>query len=418
MADQEVTVDLSGNSSDLEQAFDRTGDAANELTRSVGSAEEALATLGRASGGLGEGLDRASGAASMLSGGIGDLGGAFTAFTDLQDLSATKAQEQAQATLNLEKAQKNYNETLKKYGEGSIEARQAQLDLNAAQMAAEPPSAVAEWGQKLEMISPIIMGIVGVTDLLILANTALSASWLRTAATATVSRIATIAGTAATGVATAAQWLWNIAMTANPIGLIIAAVVALIGIIVLIATKTTWFQDLWKVTWDAIKTAAMATWKWISDTLWPGIKSVAEKIAGAFMAIPGLIKSAFSGLVSIITWPFRTGFNLVADAWNNTVGKLSWSIPSWVPIVGGKTISAPKLPKFHDGIDSVPGVPGSEMLAILQAGERVIPNGEGNGRTVIELRSDGSQMGDLLVSLIAGAIRRKGGDPIEVLTSG
>lgn len=38
-------------------------------------------------------------------------------------------------------------------------------------------------------------------------------------------------------VATAAQWLWNAAMTANPIGLVIAGVVALVGIIVVLAGK-------------------------------------------------------------------------------------------------------------------------------------------------------------------------------------
>jgi hypothetical protein len=32
-----------------------------------------------------------------------------------------------------------------------------------------------------------------------------------------------LAGKVATGVATAAQWLWNAALTANPIGLVIAA---------------------------------------------------------------------------------------------------------------------------------------------------------------------------------------------------
>ena len=45
-------------------------------------------------------------------------------------------------------------------------------------------------------------------------------------------------------VATAAQWLWNAAMTANPIGLIIAGIVALIGIIIVLTGK-----------WQAVSTA-------------------------------------------------------------------------------------------------------------------------------------------------------------------
>jgi hypothetical protein len=56
-----------------------------------------------------------------------------------------------------------------------------------------------------------------------------------------------------------------------------------------------------------------------------------------FQAIPGiLINEAFGGIFSIMTWPFRTAFNFIADAWNNTIGRLSWSVPGWVPGIGGK----------------------------------------------------------------------------------
>lgn len=48
---------------------------------------------------------------------------------------------------------------------------------------------------------------------------------------------ASIAAAAGMKVATAAQWLWNAAMTANPIGLIIAGVVALVGIIIVLIGK-------------------------------------------------------------------------------------------------------------------------------------------------------------------------------------
>jgi hypothetical protein len=65
------------------------------------------------------------------------------------------------------------------------------------------------------------------------------------------------------------------------------------------------------------------------------------------------------------------------------VGRLSWTIPSWVPIVGGNTISAPKLPKFHSGgfIDG-PGPVGSEVVIKALVGERVVPiGGDGGGGT-------------------------------------
>jgi hypothetical protein len=58
----------------------------------------------------------------------------------------------------------------------------------------------------------------------------------KTFAGKTILQTAAIAGqTIATGVATAAQWAFNAALTANPIGIIIVAIGALIGIIILLA---------------------------------------------------------------------------------------------------------------------------------------------------------------------------------------
>lgn len=69
------------------------------------------------------------------------------------------------------------------------------------------------------------------------------------------STVASTAANAATKVWAATQWLLNAALNANPIGLIIAGVAALIAVIVLIATKTTFFQDLWAAAWAAGKAA-------------------------------------------------------------------------------------------------------------------------------------------------------------------
>lgn len=49
-----------------------------------------------------------------------------------------------------------------------------------------------------------------------------------------------------TTIATGAQWLLNVAMTANPIGLIVAGVAALIAVIAVVASKFTGFGAAWK----------------------------------------------------------------------------------------------------------------------------------------------------------------------------
>lgn len=53
------------------------------------------------------------------------------------------------------------------------------------------------------------------------------------------------AAAAATGGLTVAQWALNAAMNANPIGAIITVIGLLVGVIVWVATQTTFFQDVW-----------------------------------------------------------------------------------------------------------------------------------------------------------------------------
>lgn len=70
----------------------------------------------------------------------------------------------------------------------------------------------------------------------------------KNAVVAIASKVAMVAQAVATGAVTAAQWLWNFAMTANPIGLIIVGVGALIAgialLIINIESVVDWFLDL------------------------------------------------------------------------------------------------------------------------------------------------------------------------------
>ena len=191
-----------------------------------------------------------------------------------------------------------------------------------------------------------------------------------------------------------AQWLMNTALLASPITWIVLGIVALIAVIVLIATKTDWFQKAWKNSWKWIKDAASNTWEFLKK-------------------IPGWIGSAFSKVANFIMAPYKAAFNGIANAWNNTIGRLSWSVPGWVPFIGGNTISVPHLPTFHSGVGTVPGVVGDNVLAVLQAGETVssIASGGGAGGGLV-LGSDGSNLGNVIVELIAVTIRRNfSGDP-------
>lgn len=90
-----------------------------------------------------------------------------------------------------------------------------------------------------------------------------------------------LAVAAALAIWAAIQWALNSALLANPVTWIILAIVALIVIIIMIATRTTWFQQIWHTVWGAITSAFDATMAFLKDRLsW--LQSLPGKFADWF----------------------------------------------------------------------------------------------------------------------------------------
>lgn len=129
-----------------------------------------------------------------------------------------------------------------------------------------------------------------------------------------------------------------------------------------IEIKNHWSEivEFFKQTWSNIK-------QWGSDA-WQGIQSVWNGAVEFFKNIAGVIVA-----------PYRAAFNLIADIWNNTVGKLHFSVPNWIPGIGGKGWDVPDMPHFAMGIKdfsgglAVVGERGPEIVNLPQ-GSNVIPN--------------------------------------------
>lgn len=220
-------------------------------------------------------------------------------------------------------------------------------------------------------------------------------------------------------VGAAASWLWN-----NAIGPAFKAIAAIatwlwksiikpyftmIGhIISWVVQRVKTSVAFWRAVFSAIGT--------IISTWWTRTKNRFLSIVAFVRSIPGRFRSGLSKLASVITAPFRAGFNAVARLWNNTVGQLSFTIPSWIPGIGGNSWSAPQLPTFHQG-GIVPGQRGAEVLGILQGGERVLPLGQDEGGRDLVLRSDGSKFADAVIEMIAQAIARRGPRAIGLKTA-
>jgi phage-related protein len=222
---------------------------------------------------------------------------------------------------------------------------------------------VTQWASEHTGVVMVLVGVVGGLA---------AAVYLVNGAIAAYKAIALIA----TGV----QWAWNAALTANPIGIIIVAIAAFVAAIVILWNKSDAFRNFFIGVWNSIKNAVGSAVTWISG-VWNGL-------VNAFSTAGSRIGAIFSGIGNAISSAFRTAFNFVARIWNNTVGRIGFTVPSWIPGVGGKVFHVPQIPTFHTG-GIVPGVPGSETLALLQAGERVTPASQvGSGAAVVEFRGD------------------------------
>jgi TP901 family phage tail tape measure protein len=146
-----------------------------------------------------------------------------------------------------------------------------------------------------------------------------------------------------TGIVTAAQWAWNAAMTASPIGLIIVGIGLLVGAIVLIATKTRWFQELWSAIWGFIKAPVMAFVGWLKNNwqlvIW-GILTGGIGIAVAEIVRHWAgIKHAFSATIDWIKKAVPEAYHAVID-WFQRMGSDIGGFFSKLPGQLGRFFSA------------------------------------------------------------------------------
>lgn len=336
----------------------------------------------------------------------------------------------AQAMVNAQKAQTDYNDAVKEHGKNSVEAKQAAVDLRQAQQDLnqaylDGSQAQADMAQATEDGNQALVdGKQATLDAKTAQQDLIDA--LRAASPTDAEKLGenlqTYSGVISAivgilGLATAAQWLFNAALWASPITWIVLTIAAFVAIMIYLATQTTVFQDTWKVVWNFLK--GVGAWfagpftdffvhgfrvvMLYFDSLWTFIKD-----------IPSKLKATFSTITDFIFAPFRMAFNLVSAAWNATIGALHWTVPNWIPGIGGNSISAPRLPKYHQG-GRVPGALGQDVLAVLQAGEMVSPAG-GHAEEVVTLEA-GSEFDGMVLDSIRRSVGLRGNDPVRVLRS-
>ncbi|MFC4223804.1 phage tail protein [Lysinibacter cavernae] len=146
-------------------------------------------------------------------------------------------------------------------------------------------------------------------------------------------KIATAAGAAASKIATAVQWLWNAALTANPIGLIIVAIVALVAGIIWFFTQTELGQQIFQAVFDTIGAIITGAWENVIKPIFDAIggiftwlyENIIQPFVSAFWLAFGLlmgiivllwegaIKPTIDAIAAAFVWIWDTIFKPIGD---------------------------------------------------------------------------------------------------------
>lgn len=186
---------------------------------------------------------------------------------------------------------------------------------------------------------------------------AFMASSLRQAAVSAVVRGATLAWSAV-------QWLLNVALTANPIGLVVVAIAALVAGVVWAYKNVGWFHD----GVDAAFAGLKAFGGWVMEHLKPVLDWLSGNLGNLAQLFISLATFDVRGVVGALHNLHIPGFDMG--------GMVKGAAGAAVMILahGGEGIAS------GGGVMNVPGPRGAPQLVLARAGDTVLTVGENSRR--------------------------------------
>ncbi|TDD98895.1 hypothetical protein [Jiangella asiatica] len=222
------------------------------------------------------------------------------------------------------------------------------------------------------------------------------------ATTATVAHtVTTRAATAATTAYTVVQRALNAVLRANPIGIVITVLAALVAAVVLAYQRSETFRRIVQAAFGAVLAAGRAVGNGVATAMrtvrdavggaasWVGGR--VDAIVGFFTGMPGRISRAVSGAFNGLGNAFRSAINGIIRGWNRlsfTIGGGSYDpLGQFGPTITVPrfTFNTPNIPTLHSGGVFMPRDGRSEGLALLRRGERVLTPGQGGGEITVNV---------------------------------
>ena len=276
---------------------------------------------------------------------------------------------------------------------------------------------LADWISKNTQVVGIIVGVLGGLAAVVLVVNAAISAW------------------------NAIMVIVNLTLWTSPIFWIIAAIVALVAVVVLIATKTTWFQDIWDACFKAVSAAVRTALDWISKN-WPTLlailtgpiglavkfivdhidditgaaKAVWNYLSGPLATIWDTVKNAAVLALNIILGPI----NAITAAFNGVVSAVK-SVIDWISKIKIPDLGsiASKLNPFSASAPA-PTVPGPAQAGAFTTAATAKVGGTANSNggvtIVIQGAIDPVSTAKQIRQILRDDTRRRGGVVVGGLT--
>lgn len=142
--------------------------------------------------------------------------------------------------------------------------------------------------------------------------------------------------------------------------------------------------------WDAMKWPFVQFWQFI-QVIWDGIL---RGIKNGWDGVTNFFRDTGTAIKNAITWPFEKAWDFIKGFWNRTFGSINFTVPKWIPGIGGEKFGFPKL--AQGGIVTRP------TLALV---------GERGPEAVVPLSKAGALGGGNVFNI---NVRTGVGDPYEI----
>lgn len=306
------------------------------------------------------------------------------------------------------KATKEGTSGIAKFGKGITSASKTVTKFST-NLAKSGVKAVTSFGKGILTVSKNI----GSLSLALLKNTGMlvknGLQWTLSKAKMIAYKTAQVAVTGATKAMALAQQGLNLVMSMNPIGLVIIALTSLGAIFVVLYNKCEWFRNGVNQVWSGVKNtfigfsnffkgafktdftqtfgllgAPLNSFFGVVNAIWGGIKGVFNGVITflsgvftgnwkkVFKGLSDIVSSIFGAIGGVIKAPINAAISGINAAIRG-VNRISFTIPEWVPGLGGKHfgVHLPTIPALAEG-----GIVTKATMALVGEGkehEAVIP---------------------------------------------